>query len=314
MFSEKSTRDEIREILDTGELSQARMAREIGISGPALSGWLSGKYTGDMDGIERKVEKWLSVRRRKTEQIGSMPTAPDWVPTRTAEKIHAAAAYAQMSGDIAVVYGAAGVGKTHALHRYQSENPNVWLTTMTAAHRGVGPSLEEITFSIGLKDLPMHPARLLRETIRRVQGTGGLLVIDEAQHLLPGALEAIRAIHDASGIGIVLSGNEAVYARLTGGTRTATFAQLYSRVGKRLRLTSPLRTDIWAVARAFGVDGTDCKPICYDIGLKPGGLRAIVKTCRLAGMFAAGGAIGEDHIRAAWKELSDSTVKEEVRA
>src|ERR1035437_1267786 len=52
-------------------------------------------------------------------------------------------------------------------------------------------------------------------------GTGGLLVIDEAQHLSVAALDQIRSIHDATDLGIALVGNQQVYARLTGGNRAA---------------------------------------------------------------------------------------------
>ena len=71
----------------------------------------------------------------------------------------------------------------------------------------------------------------------RVNGVRGLLIVDEAQHLSLRALETLRALHDATGAGLALMGNAVVYARLTGGRRAAEFAQLFSRVGKRVRLT-----------------------------------------------------------------------------
>jgi len=305
----RTTRERVAQILADGDASQATIAREIGISAAALSQWVRGNYNGDGKAIDRKVEVWLAARDRKDQTLGGMPVAPVWVPTRTAAKIHAALGYAQMAGDLACIYGAAGVGKTHALGKYGQENPNVWMVTMTSAHKGVAPALEEVAYSLGLRDVPLNGARLLREIIRKVKGTNGIIVVDEAQHLLPTALEALRAVHDASGIGLVLCGNESVYARLTGGTRTATFAQLFSRIGKKLRITGALRVDIWEIARHFGVENVDCKPLLYEIGLKPGGLRAVVKTLRLAAMFSgAGGRIGPAHIRAAWKDLADDSV------
>ncbi len=41
--------------------------------------------------------------------------------------------------------------------------------------------------------------------VERVRETRGLLVIDEAQHLTHRALDAVRSIHDAAGIGLAWS-------------------------------------------------------------------------------------------------------------
>ena len=58
----------------------------------------------------------------------------------------------------------------------------------------------------------------------RVEGSKGLIIFDEAQHLSEKAIEEIRSWYDRTGIGIVLQGNAAVLARLDGGTRRAVFA------------------------------------------------------------------------------------------
>ena len=75
--------------------------------------------------------------------------------------------------------------------------------------------------------------------VQRLQGTKGLLILDEAQHLMLPALESLRSIHDATACGLVLMGNEAVYSRLS-GRRSAEFAHLFSRVGMVLKLENPL--------------------------------------------------------------------------
>jgi len=213
--------------------------------------------------------------------------------------------YAQIAGDISCVYGSAGIGKTKTCERYQRENPSVWMATMTTSHAGSAACLEEVAISIGMREIPFKAARMFREVCARVRGTRGLLIIDEAQHLSPAALESLRAIHDATGIGLVLAGNEMVYARLTGGARTAKFAQLYSRVGKRLRITRPLKADVMAIAGAFGITGAKEREACWVISKKGGALRQVVKTLRLAAMIATGNGaqMDIDHIRAAWDDL-----------
>ena len=44
--------------------------------------------------------------------------------------------------------------------------------------------------------------------VQGLRGREGLLIIDEAQHLLLPALESLRSIHDATACGLVLMGNE----------------------------------------------------------------------------------------------------------
>ncbi|OHD26098.1 MAG: hypothetical protein A2Y38_15530 [Spirochaetes bacterium GWB1_59_5] len=226
--------------------------------------------------------------------------------TPTASKIVGVLAYSQMAGDIGCIYGGAGLGKTVTLHAYAEQNPSVWIAEMNACSAAVASALEVVCEVTGVRGTAGRPVRMLGDIGKRLKGTGGLLIVDEAQHLRIQALEALRAIHDLTGIGLVLCGNESVYARLTGGgSREATFAQLFSRLGKRLRLTKPGKGDIEQLADHYGVAGAEERALCFDIASRPGALRGMVKTLRLAGMFAAGeGAeLSADHIRAAWRDL-----------
>ncbi|MDH3997594.1 MAG: AAA family ATPase, partial [Desulfuromonadales bacterium] len=252
---------------------------------------------------------WLKTRSQKADFSLTLPDAPDWLETPSAKRIINVLSYSQLAGDIAVVYGGAGLGKTSTLKAYAEQHPNAWIVTMTAAHCGVAAALEEIAETLGLRGFPGRAARLQRELVRRFKGTAGLLIIDEAQHLNVNALEAIRSIHDATGIGLALCGNESVYARLTGGSRAATFAQLFSRLGKRLRLTRPTKADVLMIVQGFGVTDSQQTQALLEISRKPGGLRGVVKTLRLASMFAAGDErpLCLDDIRAAWQDLGGSS-------
>jgi len=70
----------------------------------------------------------------------------------------------------------------------------------------------------------------------RLRDTHGLLVVNEAQHLTTKALEGLRSLRDATGTGLALVGSDKLYDRLTGGSRSSDFPQLFSRIGKRVRL------------------------------------------------------------------------------
>ncbi|EAT15345.1 AAA family ATPase [Desulfuromonas acetoxidans] len=300
-----SVKTQIQQVLDNEEIKQSQIAREAGLTAPVLSSWLKGNYKGDNKAVEAKLNQWLAARGRKAEVSMVFPKAPEWIDTPTAKKVTSVLTYAQLAGDIAVIYGGAGLGKTCTLKAYAEQSPNVWVVTMSPAHGGVASTLEEIAEVLGLRGIPGRAVRLQRELVRKLSGTGGLLVIDEAQHLNVNSLEAIRSLHDATGVGLALVGNESVYARLTGGSRSATFAQLFSRLGKRLRLNKPRKEDVVAVANSFSVAGDQEQKALYEISQKPGALRGVVKTLRLATMFAAGDneAVQLEHIRAAWHDL-----------
>jgi DNA transposition AAA+ family ATPase len=131
-----------------------------------------------------------------------------------------------------------------------------------------------------------------------------LLIVDEAQHLKLEAVEALRAIHDSTGVGLVLSGNESVYAKLTGGTRRAEFAQLFSRVGRRLRLDRPSPGDVAAILQAWRIEGIKERELCQQIASLPGGLRGLVNVLvdATTAAQAMGRAVDLKALRAAWSD------------
>lgn len=305
-FPSGLTHDELRErvraTIEAEGLSQAAAAREADVSAATFSQWMSGEYKGDRNRIGGKLLSWLNSRAESSRLAALMPVAPTWVEAPTARRIWNALSYAQMAADIAVVYGGAGLSKTTTIARYREKNPNVWVVTSTPATASVGVMLEETALSMGLRDFPLHPARLQRAILKQLTGSRGLLIYDEAQHLTKQALEAARALHDQSQVGLAFAGNASVFNRMYGGGDNG-FAQLYSRVGKRVALVRPLAGDVHAMAGAFGVNGKAEREELEKIARRPGALRMVVKTVRLASVLAAGEAVAVPHIRAALNEL-----------
>lgn len=285
-------------------LSQATVAREIGISPSAINQWLKGIYAGDNDAIEAKLLIWMVVYDERRQSGAMMPTAPEWVETPTGARIVGALSYAQAAGDIAIIYGGAGLGKSTAIRHYQGISLNVWHVTMTPASAGVVTALEEICGALGITETG-GAAKLYRAIVRRVRGSRGLLAIDEAQHLSTAALDQIRAIHDATDMGVALVGNQEIYARMTGGNRAAYLDRLYSRVGKRLALRASVAEDIQALIAAWDIDDASCRKTLIDIARRPGALRTLTKVLRLAGMYALadGKRVSSEFIGRAWREL-----------
>lgn len=306
---DETLREEVRATMGADKnLSQAAVAKEAGVSNTTLSQWLNRCYQGDNEAVDAKLRIWLEAYRARLAADQSLPEAPSYVDTPTAARVVAALGYAQIAGDITVAYGAAGLGKTTACRRYQASRPNVWVATMDPACTGVVTCLQEICDALGLPSAGGARA-MSRAITKRVDGTHGLLVIDEAQHLSVSALDQVRSIHDATGIGIALVGNEGVYARMAGGRNAQALDRLFSRIGKRLALRKSSDADIKALVKAWGIEDAKCLPTLLAIAHGPGALRTLTKTLRLASMQAIAehrGVCCED-VRAAARELGSTT-------
>lgn len=278
-------RDRMRSQMTRDGLSQAATAREIGISASALNQWLQGKYAGSNDEVEARIDTWLAARERRDAASSAMPTQPEFFRSPSTEKVINALSYAQTAGDIVCIYGNPGVGKTKSFRHYRDTNPSVWIATMSPDSAGLVPCLEEVAEAVGLRDAGGGARRIARAIRRKVEGTRGLLIIDEAQHLSTAALEELRiAIHDATGIGLVFAGNPEIYSRLTGGNRSMRFAQIFSRIGMRLFIPRPTVGDVRALAAAWGVKGAPEVEILKEVAAEPGALRGASKVLALAAM------------------------------
>jgi DNA transposition AAA+ family ATPase len=206
------------------------------------------------------------------------------------------------------VAAGAGVGKTTTAEEYKRTRPNVYLATMRPTTSGTHTMLAEIAEVMGIEERSAN--KLSRAIGRKVQGSNALLIIDEAQHLQSSALDELRSLHDAWKVGIALVGNQTVYTRLEGQGRQSSLAQLFSRVGMRLTQSKPRTEDVTTLVGAWGVSDPKMIKTLQAIAGKPGALRGVSKTLRLATMVANGGdgPLSDAHLRGAWKQLGDTLV------
>lgn len=305
--SSASTDDVRRMVLDlmrVENISQSTVGKEAGLSSSVVSQWIGGTYQGNNDSVAAKLVKWINGRSARDQINAVMPKAPAWIEAPTAKRIYAALSYGQTAGDIVCIYGGAGLSKTTTIRRYRERNSNVWVVTATPPTAGAANLLQEIAMALNLRDFPLHPHKLLLAILQQVRDSGGMLIIDEAQHLTKQALETARSIHDAADgtIGLALAGNAAVYNTLFKNGDNG-FAQIFSRIGKRVALARPMAGDVHALAAAFGVSGTQERRALEAIAQKPGALRMMVKTLRLAAVFAAGAPISREHIDLAYRDM-----------
>jgi DNA transposition AAA+ family ATPase len=290
-------------LLREEDITRRQMAAESGIAYGTLTPWLGGTYAGDGSNVASRVQIWMEARAKR-QAVRPVLVGPRFVATPTAEAILNVLSHAQHMPDMVVITGAPGTGKTSAACQYTRSNPNVWKLV-------ADPSLNTVRALLGalaglLNTYDQGSQYRISASIRnKLLNTGGLIVVDEAQHLNSAMLDQLRAFHDQCGVGIALLGNEAVVGKLEGGRKSAEYAQLYSRVGMRLKRPKPLKGDVEALLDAWGVEASDVREQLRAVARYAGGLRNLQKCHRLATMIAQneGRTLAVEDIRLAWERL-----------
>ncbi|MBR9902105.1 AAA family ATPase [Thalassospira sp. SM2505] len=303
-------RSRVQEVMDAEGYSQADVAKLTGVKYGTFTGWFKGTYAGNNSRVAGEVQIWLSGLGEKKQTAKRVPRIPDYVETPSTIEFMSALQYAHVLPEIAIIAGGAGISKTTACEQYARTNRNVWVATMEPSTKGTHGMLLELAEVLGITE--KSPTKLSKAIVNRVDGTNGLIIIDEAQHLTTEALDQARSIYDkARGtVGLVFVGNETVYARLEGNGRKPGFAQLFSRVGVRCTQNQPKAADMCALIAAWDV--TDKEEIRYlkAIARKPGALRGMTKCLQLATLLANGAGVPRtiEHIKMAWEKHSSSAV------
>ncbi|ENO4780533.1 AAA family ATPase [Escherichia coli] len=292
----------LRTLVENGETTLTRIASESGVALSTVSGFVNDKYNGNMESVGRTLERWLENYHRAEE----LPEPPRFVETATARQIWTSMRFANLTGTIAVICGNPGVGKSEAAREFCRTNNNVWMITIAPSRASTLECLTELAEELGMNKAPCRKGPLSRNLRRRLKGTQGLVIVDEADHLDTEALEELRLLQESACIGLVLMGNHRVYSNMTAnGDRTIEFARLFSRIAKRTAINKTKEDDVNAIADAWQITGKNERELLQQIAQTPGALRIMNQTLRLAVMnaFGKGERVNEDYLREAYKEL-----------
>ncbi|HAO9457164.1 TPA: AAA family ATPase, partial [Escherichia coli] len=288
----------LRTLVESEKATYAQIARESGVAAGTLSAFVNNKYNGDNERVAQTLERWLENYHRAAE----LPEPPRFVETRTARQIWTSMRFASLTESISVICGNPGVGKTEAAREFRRTNNNVWMITITPSCASVLECLTELAYELGMNDAPRRKGPLSRALRRRLKGTQGLVIVDEADHLDTEALEELRLLQESACIGLVLMGNHRVYSNMTAnGDRTIEFARLFSRIAKRTAINKTKEDDVNAIADAWQITGKNERELLQQIAQTPGALRIMNQTLRLAVMnaFGKGERVNEDYLREA---------------
>lgn len=289
----------VKALLEQSTVTQAQIAKEIGVSGSTVNQLLNGNYKADPTAMLQKLANWLTAR----DQRADAPRDPGFVMTETAKQIMADMGYALTTQSIVIIHGISGVGKTTALREFQRNNNNVWVITTSPSRATMTECLYELAMELGMENAPRLRGPLARALRRRLRNTKGLIVVDEADHVDRPTLEELRILAEEVEVGLVLVGNSRVYTQLTGGPRSEDFARLFSRIAMKRALNKAKKADVLAFASAWNITGAAELDLLLRISERPGALRLVSKNLKLAVMYSGGEPLTEQILQHTFNKL-----------
>jgi|Deesub1362A_J573_1020465.scaffolds.fasta_scaffold00533_10 hypothetical protein len=273
-------RDKIIAYMEENNITVSQMARQLGVSRQMLHLYLSGK-TVKSNVVEKRARDFFD---KKEGDI------PKWqiVKTDQFKAIMGLCELAYQDGDIAVVIGEAGLGKTIALTEYARRNPYKSLYIKCDVTFTARELLIEIGEKLGIA-VSGTVRNMMREIERVLRTSRRVLLVDEADLLTIKQIEILRAIHDSTQCGLVLAGLPRLKLLLLKGPQMKdNLAQLYSRVGMLFRCKMPEEREIKFILDSLRIkyNGNFIKELLPHI--RERGLRGMAKVVSKALIHAKG--------------------------
>jgi DNA transposition AAA+ family ATPase len=299
--------DRVIEVAATFGWSKAEVTRRSGMKEGTFSQWFSGTYSGRLDGHNATVKQWLDALQESAGIAAAIPSSLPFMKLKASQEVLETLIWSQRCPDLVMITLGPGMSKTATCEHFTNTRPNVFMATVTESTKTVHGMLTELAAQLDV--LEHNPARLARaigNKIRRKTEEGALLIVDEAQHLNDEAVNQLRHFVDVYKCGVAIVGNAEVYGRFRKDREKnngPSYAQLKSRIGKRLQRTKPYVEDLNTFIASWGVSEPEAVKLLIGIGMKGGAFRQIDKTMKLATMYAMGKGepVAEVHIRTAWR-------------
>lgn len=220
-------RERVNAFLASGEISQGALARQAGISGASLSGFLTDTYQGSNENVAKKLLPVLEASKTREEAVLAVKE-PEIVETAVMRQIRFGLQYASDRNDMIVIYGAPGIGKTVTLEDYVKTNPTAIFFTASPYTRTGRDIMEEILEAMNKKAEGKNK-HLGKSVINSLRNSNRMIIIDEAHFLQLDGLETLRRIYDATKCPVALVGNPKIMEMITEKNKTIT-GQFFSRV------------------------------------------------------------------------------------
>ncbi len=238
-------RAELRDLMDSKNYSLAFVSTATGIAKSSISMWLNGAYKGDNAKLNDKINNFIQ-RERERSGNDELPI----VDISIIKYISEIGRLCHTKGKIGVCVGRAGLGKTVAVKEYTKNALDAILIESDSGYTAKS-LLKEIHRRLALSGKG-SVYDLMGEVVNKLNQSGRLLIIDEAENLPYRALEITRRIHDKTGVGVLLVGRNILFENLRGFNNQ--YDQLYSRVKYHKLLDRLLIQDVVKILESAGQD------------------------------------------------------------
>jgi len=187
------TRAALTRFLRDEKISQAEIARKLGLSDSIISQYLKGRYEGDNAAITNKIVNYINDFSRRKDRLKN----DAFVETTIAREIGTLIANAMTfadgeEGGLGVIIGDSGHGKSCCLKQFALANKN---TTYVELDKGLSNTMmfAAIARAVGV-DSGGSLATVTRTLIESLQNRHHCLLLDEASHLGAAQLDLLRQI------------------------------------------------------------------------------------------------------------------------
>lgn len=236
-------RDDLRCLMEQKNFSMQFIATATGIAKSTISMCLNNNYKGDNDKIADKIHNFI---QREKERSGNDELP--FVDISIVKYTSGITRLCHTKGKIGVCAGKAGLGKTVAVKKYTKEYMDSILIESDSGYTAKS-LLKEIHRRLGLL-VNGSVYDLMSEVITKLNQSGRLLIIDEAENLPYRALEITRRIHDKTGVGVLLVDRNILFKNLKGFNNQ--YDQLYSKVKYHKSLDRLLIQDVIKILDSIG--------------------------------------------------------------
>lgn len=238
-------RAELRELMDSHNYSTAFVANATGLAKSTISMWLNGNYNGKNDKITDAMNNFIQREKERSVE-NDLP----FVDISIVKYVSEIGRLCHTQGKIGVCVGRAGLGKTVAVKKYTKDFQDSILIESDSGYTAKS-LLKEIHRRLGLSGKG-SVYDLMDEVVRKLNQSGRLLIVDEAENLPYRALEITRRIHDKTGVGVLLIGRSILLENLKGYNNQ--YDQLYSRVKYTKIIDRLLIQDVVKILESIGQD------------------------------------------------------------
>lgn len=245
--------EQVKKYLKSSDVDQSTLAKRVNKSPATLSQYLKGEYKGNVENLEIDLRKYLKL---VTAQKGHKRLKLNFEKTSVAQEILKIAELCQYNGELALVYGASGLGKTTALEYLKKDRSGIILVDPdeNATPRAI---LKQIADGLKLGYYDMLLEDFIANIVKKLKKSGYLIIVDEAENLKPDVFRTLRKIHDRcrESCGLLFVGTERLYGNLA--KRKGEFDYVLTRVSLKYQLKPLNKEDVKLLVKQVFPDVTE---------------------------------------------------------